>query len=246
MKHILVIGLAILVTSPACTEEGDGDADTDADADGDGDSDSDVDGDGDADGDGDGDADTDTDSDGDVDGDADGDADADADSDTDADAYPDWSACAVTSDCQLRSSGCCAPCGMPELEDMDGVNEGHVDEHFAEVCPEMPPGGCPRCPNELNPWLFSPCLESVCTAVDIRRLEVTACAHDDECRLRARDCCECGADTSEYNLVAINAARSADFTGIACDPETECAGCMPDYPDTVEAFCTEEGHCAIR
>ena len=66
-----------------------------------------------SDSDGDGDGDTDTDADGDGDGDSDGDSDGDGD--------PGWASCEVTSDCLLTAAGCCAPCGQPELDDMDAV-----------------------------------------------------------------------------------------------------------------------------
>jgi hypothetical protein len=227
---VLSIPLFAFVATGGCGNSGtDGDADGDSDGDADGDSDSDGDADGDSDGDGDGDAD------GDSDGDADGDGDA------------DWATCSVPSDCGLAWSGCCHPCGLVELEHVDGVNGGALEVHFAEVCPEPPAEGCSRCATELNPWIFATCRAGYCLALDLREEAETQCAGtgEDQCVVRARDCCECGADTSHSSLVALAASEMSAFLDIVCDPGTGCDDCVPDYPTDVSAMCNEAGRCEL-
>ena len=184
--------------------------------------------------------------DGDVDSDADGDGDADSDGDGDEDVETHWSVCTMPSDCVLRTAGCCAPCGAPSVDDVDGVRSDRTAAHHAEVCPEEPVGGCPLCPSQLNPWLFAFCIEDTCTAVDLRLRELTTCDEDDDCHLRVRDCCECGADMSIFNIVAVAEESLAAFADRVCDPGTGCDACVPEYPGTVEAYCTDEGHCDVR
>ena len=162
---------------------------------------------------------------------------------TDSGPIASWAACTVPSECTLAANGCCAPCGAPELIDVDGVAISGIDAHRLEVCPVPTP--CPRCPSSPNPWLFSTCGGGMCQALDLHLLSLTECTLDSDCRLRARDCCECGADLSFYNLVAIRSDAEVGFSALVCDPATACPECLPDYASSgSSAHCTA-GRCTV-
>jgi hypothetical protein len=155
-----------------------------------------------------------------------------------------WSACDVPSDCTLAADGCCDACGRPTVADVDAVNRGRLDEHFADVCPLPVP--CPLCPVAINPELLATCRLDHCRALDVRALSLSACSVDGDCRLRATGCCECGASVEPWNLIAIAVAGEIVYQQLVCDPGQVCADCMPLYPETVEAYCADDGHCAVR
>jgi hypothetical protein len=170
------------------------------------------------------------------------DPDVPADPGADEDAGPDGSACAVPSECVLAIVDCCGPCGLPALADYDAVNEEFVDEHFAAVCTDPDPI-CPACGVFPNPELMATCEAGRCTGVDIGAEDITRCTDGSECRVRAAECCECGASMSPDNLVAIRADAVMDYTALLCDPDQGCLECMPVYPVDVQARCGEDGHC---
>lgn len=155
-----------------------------------------------------------------------------------------WAACDVPSDCTLAGDSCCGPCGRPTLDDVDAVDRGHLDDHFADVCPSPLP--CPECATTSNPDLLATCAAATCTALDVRQLALSACAVDDDCRLRVTGCCECGGNTEPWALIAIARTGLAAYQQLVCDPGQACPECAPQYPDTVVAICAPDGHCAVR
>jgi hypothetical protein len=174
---------------------------------------------------------------------ADDDTAADTTGDADA-ADPHWSACTVPTDCVLRASGCCGVCGQPELGDMDAVNQTRTDAHFDDVCPEPQP--CPDCPQQFNPYLIATCESQTCTAYDTRQESFTECTQDSDCRLRTRECCECGGTTDPYMLIAIANSGEQAYSSLVCEPGMGCPECAPVYPDNAEAVCGESGHCEVE
>ena len=154
---------------------------------------------------------------------------------------PDWAACQVPSDCVIVSNGCCDPCGMPTLNEVDGASKSFLDEHFDDVCADPVP--CPRCTTMLNPELIATCREGFCLAMDIGADELTACTSSEDCVIRTPECCECGADMTPEALIAIRSDSRRELEELVCDPDVDCAMCAPVYPDNVEAVCDDDGHC---
>jgi hypothetical protein len=175
---------------------------------------------------------------------ADGGTDAGGDSSADV-GPPSWSSCALNSDCMLADNSCCGVCSQPELGDVDAINRNESGDHYAAVCDELDPL-CPGCPSLPNPWLGATCDVDVCTAFDLRESDLVTCTADADCRLRATSCCECGGDTGRDALIALAGDEFPSYLALVCDPETDCLACEPTYPDTVEAFCNDEGRCDLR
>jgi len=162
----------------------------------------------------------------------------------DAGTASSWSACAVNSECVLAPSSCCSPCGKPGLSDVDAINQARSAEHGEDVCPS--PTSCPACATELNPDLHATCDGSRCRALDIRAQDASACTADDDCRVRATGCCECGGVTDAYALIAINTSEETLYSDLVCDPGRACPACAPVYPAGVTAVCAADGHCAVQ
>ena len=156
---------------------------------------------------------------------------------------PYWGGCDVSSDCTLAANTCCGVCGMPTASDVDGVNASRLDQHYDEVCPIPQP--CPDCPSALNPELVATCESGVCAVLDIHTADLSACTSADECVVRVPDCCECGADTSSYRLIAMRADRVGAYTARVCDPGTGCLACEPIYPAEATAICGTDGRCQV-
>jgi len=223
-----LFALAALACLAACgpTKADDGD-----DGGGDGDADG---GDGDADG-GDGDADG-------GDGDADG-GDGDADG-GDGDGDGDWAACSVPTDCVLAFNTCCGTCDVPTLEDFDAINASRSDDHFAEICPDQDPI-CPGCAAAPNPWLGATCTAGTCEGFDLEEDPLNTCTADTDCRLRAPGCCECGAPTDVWSIIALPDDAFEAYRDLVCEPDQACDLCAPTYPDELSAVC-DDGHCAVE
>jgi hypothetical protein len=160
----------------------------------------------------------------------------------------DYYACEYVGDCSLVSTMCCATCGIPTLADVAAVNSEQAMAYYREVaCPEwMEVPACLPCKPGSNPALFSTCAAGRCEARDVTAdATLTGCTADAECVIRVPDCCECGADTSPQNLIALRLDALGAYTSLVCDPRADCATCAPVYPDTVAAFC-EAGVCTAR
>jgi hypothetical protein len=155
------------------------------------------------------------------------------------------SPCARNEDCTLAITDCCGPCGEPSLTDYAAIAGSRAEDHFARVCPDPDALPCPGCAVLPNPSLGATCEAGRCVGYDVRALELSACTADDDCRVRTRDCCECGGATDPSALIAVRADARADYAALVCD-DLACPECVPVYPDTVEAFCAADGHCDVR
>jgi len=159
----------------------------------------------------------------------------------------DWGACETTSECTVARNICCSGCPFDAFENLDGVNTMHTAAHMAEVCPDPTMSGCEPCPIDVDalaiPGYFSPCRAGRCVPVDIILEPMTECEMDVDCRVRTRDCCECGADLSDANLTAIRTDAEAAFTELVCDV-VACDDCAPIYPSEVVAVC-DMGRCRL-
>lgn len=165
-----------------------------------------------------------------------------------ADCALPWWACQDNSDCTLRPAGCCYPCGSWSADDFDGVDVEETAQHMGLVCAEPVP--CPRCATMPDPNVYAACSPDegpygTCRARDLRAdPAIVGCTSSDECRIRAASCCECGADTSISNLVAVR--RGAPIEDALCDAGQACDECAPTYPAEVSAYCNlSRGVCEL-
>lgn len=155
----------------------------------------------------------------------------------------DFTVCTVPSECVFAIIDCCGPCGEPSLSDYDAINAEYLDEHHAVVCTDPDPI-CPGCAVMPNPELITTCdATGHCLGLDTGAEDLSLCTVDEDCRIRARDCCECGASMSYDNLIAIRTDAEAEYSDLVCDPDTGCFECAPEYPGDVQAVCDDDGHC---
>jgi hypothetical protein len=151
---------------------------------------------------------------------------------------PDFTSCDVPSDCVLAANSCCV-CGVPELSNMTSVNVESADDYYTSICSMEPVCGCPTA---LNPNLLATCDDGMCRAVDVRQDPSSACTDDADCRVRVRECCECGGDTSPGSLIGVGPGNAYDQ--LVCDPRAACAECAPSYPPEATTRC-DAGHCVL-
>ncbi|MFW5921170.1 MAG: hypothetical protein ACOCUS_04965 [Polyangiales bacterium] len=152
-------------------------------------------------------------------------------------------ACEVPSDCIVVPESCCGSCGAATRGDAIALAADRADDYRTSVCEGM---GCPACFMQQDPTLLATCNAGVCEVVDLHEHPSAACDSDDECRVRTRDCCECGGDTSRAGLVAIRADGEGDFTSVVCDPMIGCPECAPVYPEEASAVCNPDGYCEVE
>lgn len=161
---------------------------------------------------------------------------------------PPWLSCDEPADCILApENGCCFPCGESlSLEQVTAIHREHASAYYESECPgELE---CPDCIPARNPSLRTTCSAAgQCEVFDVRRLPISACTSDTDCRVRVPDCCECGAVVDPASLIALHVDEVGPYVARVCGPfDGDCAPCAPVYPDTVEAYCAADGHCAVR
>jgi len=153
----------------------------------------------------------------------------------------DWSLCSGPGQCTAALTGCCGPCGMPQLASFAGVNRQRLDSFRAATCPV--PAPCLACVMAPNPYIGARCDGTRCQVFDLRSTpEFSKCAVDSDCRLRkGLDCCECG---SLGEWTAVSVAGQPALSGALCAPNTGCADCLPLPPPGTTAVCIG-GHCEV-
>lgn len=143
--------------------------------------------------------------------------------------------CTAASDCELVARTCCGHCGQPASGDVRAIARGTARQSSRCVGT-----GCPRCHADPDPALVAYCAAGTCRALDLHTSPLTRCAHDEECSVRPRSCCEC--DATEWVAIRTDAARTYQRRvcgGAAACPE--CAG--PSAPH--RAFCIDS-RCVLR
>lgn len=139
------------------------------------------------------------------------------------------SVCAVATDCVVVPASCCGSCGAPSSGDAVALHRDDALAYRRGVCGDQL---CPACAQDDPPHLLADCVGGACVLVDLMNdsgQEWSGCESDDDCTLRTRDCCPCGADIVESNLVAIRQDRYADFGSLVCEPGASCPECEPSY-----------------
>jgi hypothetical protein len=150
--------------------------------------------------------------------------------------------CSQNSDCTWVLSRC--SCYWPERGDVQGLNVRYIDHWVYPWC-EQP------CTPMMSPWLIPTCVASRCEVADIQQSAITSCTTMEDCRIRVRECCECGGDTDIWRLIALARQRVADYEALVCDmSESICDPCLANYPPTqglglIAALRCIDGHCAV-
>lgn len=159
---------------------------------------------------------------------------------------PDLRACNGTNECSLVPTTCCGTCSQPTTENMTAVTKGRETEWSKSVCgPE--PVGCPACaPVIPDGSIQARCVAKRCTAIDVRKEPVSACASDADCQLRYKDCCE-GCDVNLFDLVALNSSKVNDYRNEVCVGDEACPRCSAAYPPEAKAVCDlATKHCRVK
>jgi hypothetical protein len=102
---------------------------------------------------------------------------------------------------------------------------------------------CPACAGVPDPTLIGACIDGFCEVIDLLEHEVTACSSAADCRVRTSLCCECGGDSDPALFIAINPSSPTRYETLACNVDSVCAACLPQYaPTTID--CVAE-HCQV-
>lgn len=157
-----------------------------------------------------------------------------------SDAGARWDECALPSECVVVPASCCGACGVATRGDAIAVHRARVSEHRASVCGDD--FGCPACAGVPDPTLVATCDAGRCVVVDLQVHAATECETAGECRVRASECCECGATIGPSSVVAVSDGSA--YEALVCDPGMGCPECAPDYPDTLSAIC-EDARCRV-
>lgn len=158
-------------------------------------------------------------------------------------------ACENPSECTLTPARneCCRCQDRESNTTAVRVDSAEAYRAMLEPGPDCDAVDCAACPprSPLDPRLVAACTDNRCTVESVRPSPQTECVDDSDCRVRALECCECGADISLENLTAIRTDGEAAFAELYCDDGAGCFECAPDYRG-FEAFCAEDDHCAVR
>ena len=153
-------------------------------------------------------------------------------------------ACDAPGTCELFAKNCCGGYCDPNapLSGWQAVNSSKTSELEAQLC--QGDIACPGCMSQDNLAYLALCRAGQCTAVDLRKDELSACKSHDECRVRwGSDCCEsCGVPNAE-SLIAYN--KNVSLEQQVCDPKSGgCPPCAPPpYPPYILPICGSDGHC---
>lgn len=84
----------------------------------------------------------------------------------------------------------------------------------------------------------------MCTAIDVRTDELSACTSDTDCKLRwGSGCCEDCAAAGPEELTAVG--NKVDFASAICGNELPPCCAPAPYPPNAEAVC-KANHCAVQ
>lgn len=149
--------------------------------------------------------------------------------------------CEVPTDCVVVPESCCGSCGAAARGDAVAVHTARAGDYRRSACDPVG-GDCPACFMEPDPTLVATCEAGRCVVVDLQEHPSTECAAAADCRVRAVECCECGATITPSTVVAVS--DPAAFEPLVCDPGTGCPECAPTYPDDLVPAC-EAGRCVV-
>jgi hypothetical protein len=147
-------------------------------------------------------------------------------------------ACASHGSCTISQPGCCGITCDPEA--LVAIASGTEELLRKATCDADGGVACPGCEMRVDENVQGWCIAGRCQKIDVRTESVSACATDDDCRLRYPGCCECG-QTGPY-LVAIAKSAESAYEQEVCAPSAACADCVPSYPTSRVATCNRSTH----
>jgi hypothetical protein len=142
--------------------------------------------------------------------------------------------------CTLVWDGCCAPCGGTDTSHYHAVRSENAAAFLAEECPHPP--ACAAC-NEPPPPVVATCTPNGCDVLQLAPDPAIACEIDTDCRVRTKDCCECGGNTATSNLIAIS--NEQRYSDLVCPAAASCDDCLPTYENAPRARCAN-GRCTLE
>lgn len=152
--------------------------------------------------------------------------------------------CSRTSECIVAPESCCGTCGAATARDAVALAVTYASTYRTQACADQGGVGCPACAGRDDPTLLATCRAGECELVTLATDPITACTSSTECKLRTRDCCECGGDTSQAGLIAVRTDSESTYAGLACDEGQGCPECAPEYPAGASAECLI-GRCTV-
>jgi hypothetical protein len=157
-----------------------------------------------------------------------------------AGAMPDeWFECDKSDDCGVSSESCCGQCGAYTSQDVIAIRRDSLSSYVDTRCGTS--FGCPACAAAVLSSITAVCRAGRCAVADLSQDPMTACTRDDECRVRSKDCCECGGNL--YDLVAIATSAASSYVELVCEEGWGCDACLPSYDKTARC---DGGHCVVE
>jgi hypothetical protein len=155
---------------------------------------------------------------------------------------PPITMCSRPADCAIVDDQCCR-CVIPE-SDLVSIAIDAGEGFNARVCEPYQP--CPDCAAVPPAHYYTP----TCTPstrweggeCGMTYVDGLPCTEEIGCRVRVRQCCECGASTEIENLFAI--PNDTDAEDMFCTGDELCCEGGALYPENVEARC-EETQCRL-
>jgi hypothetical protein len=176
---------------------------------------------------------------------------------------PDYRACNVPSDCQIRGTGCCGVCDAPNLSEKDFIAYNKMYANMFQcgialpAAPADPAAGgsasagaaapiaCAPCiglpPGQGALQYFVPdCVTHECVVEDLRQSPVTACKASDECKVRSgTNCCEACSAGQDFAV-----RNDGSFEKLVCgDGPVGCLACLP--PQSGASPTCADGRCKV-
>jgi hypothetical protein len=135
--------------------------------------------------------------------------------------------CETHADCVLDSRTCCAPCGMPEADQLMATQTDSVRLAEAGSCLGVPGGTCPACATDQSPVVYPACIDGECGVLNLA--DLARCDSDEDCRVSTKDCCECNSDMGPSGVIGVNLS----FTSPPYCDSPSCDECQAPSTDAI-------------
>jgi hypothetical protein len=145
-------------------------------------------------------------------------------------------ACHLASDCLVLPRTCCGQCGAATPADSIALSRQWNQAHPYQCTGGS---GCPDCFTEPDSSLVPICRAGTCEALFVSASPLSRCTANDQCVVRAAQCCECGA----RQWLAVRRDRRDDLSSLMCSG-TSCPACVGNPPANRIPVC-EHGHCVV-
>lgn len=142
--------------------------------------------------------------------------------------------CAANADCALTFKGCCEVSGRVAMR---ADKRDAFVQAVAKACSQTP---CDLSEPVWDTATSAACVNGSCEEVNPRNEKsVAGCTTDQDCKLRAAQCCPCG-ELKTADLIAISS--DVAYSALACSGP--CDKCDVTYEHGTRAYC-DHGMCAV-